>query len=193
MNQKSGRPRSEEAKKAILDTTYELLLEHGFASISIEGIAKKARVSKVTIYKWWKTKGALVLDSFFAATEAILPIPNTGNIKDDLFQQVNNLSEFINGAKGKLLAEFIAEGQYDADFANEYRARYFIPRRLISRQIFERAINRGEIIAEIDIELYIDLIFAPIFYRLLITGDKITPDYISKIVEISLTNLLKTN
>ncbi len=191
MNQKIGRPRSEEAKKAILDTTYELLLEHGFANLTIEGVAKRAGVSKVTIYKWWKTKGALVLDSFFEATETILPVPNTGSIRDDLFQQVNNLSEFINSTKGKVIAEFIAEGQYEEEFAAEYRTRYFIPRRLISREIFERGIQRGEIDEDIDIELYLDLIFAPVFYRLLITGDAITTDYISNIIEISLYRLLK--
>jgi hypothetical protein len=118
-------------------------------------------------------------------------VPNTGSIRDDLFQQVNHLSEFINSSKGKVIAEFIAEGQYDADFADEYRIRYFIPRRLISHQIFERAINRGEIIENTDIELCIDLIFAPIFYRLLITGDNIYSDYISKIVEVSIANLFR--
>lgn len=191
MNKKAGRPRSEEAKTSILQTAYELLLEHGLAGVTIEGIAKKAGVSKVTIYKWWQTKSALVLDAFFAATETILPVPDTGFIKDDLFQQANNLSEFINSPKGKVISEFIAEGQYDSEFAKEYRSRYFVPRRFISRKIFERGIQRGEIKENTDIELCIDLIFSPIFYRLLITGDEINSDYISKIIDISLFSLFK--
>jgi Transcriptional regulator len=187
MNQKIGRPRSEEAKSSILQAAYDLLLEVGFANVTIEGIAKKAGVSKVTIYKWWQTKGAVVLDAFFSATETILPIPDTGSVKEDLFLQANNLSEFIKSPQGKVIAEFIAEGQFDPAFAEEYRNRYFVPRRLISRKILERGISRGELDEHIDIEVCIDLIFAPIFYRLLITGNELDQNYISKIINATLT------
>ncbi|SHM32288.1 transcriptional regulator, TetR family [Anaerosporobacter mobilis DSM 15930] len=193
MNPKSGRPRSEEAKTSILQATYELLLEQGFAGVTIEGIAKKAGVSKVTIYKWWQNKSSLALDAFFDATETILPVPDTGSIKEDLFQQVKNLSEFINSPKGKIIAEFIAEGQYDSEFAKEYRSRYFVPRRLISHQIFERGIQRDEIYEDTNIELYTDLIFAPIFYRLLITGDVIHSNDILRIIDTALSSLIKDN
>ncbi len=185
MNKTPGRPRSEETKSAILKAAYELLFEIGFNKISIEGIAKKAGVSKVTIYKWWNTKGALILDAFFTFSELQLPVPNTGSVKEDLYQQVLNLSEFIKSEKGAILLEFIGEGQSNIEFGKEYRDRYFTPRRLISNKIIERGIERGELKRTVDSSILIDLIFAPIFYRLLITKENVDEDYITKIIEIA--------
>ncbi|OJV63373.1 MAG: TetR family transcriptional regulator [Clostridiales bacterium 38-18] len=185
MNKSPGRPRSKETKSAILKAAYDLLFEIGFNKISIEGIAKKAGVSKVTIYKWWNTKGALILDAFFTFSELQLPVPNTGSVKEDLYQQVLNLSEFIKSEKGAILLEFIGEGQSNIEFGKEYRDRYFTPRRLISNKIIERGIERGELKRTVDSSILIDLIFAPIFYRLLITKEKVDEDYITKIIDIA--------
>jgi AcrR family transcriptional regulator len=189
MDKKIGRPRSEETKKAILTASYELLLENGFNTITVEGIAERAGVSKATIYKWWPNKAAVVLDGFFDAAETILQIPDTGSVKEDLFLQVNNLATFITSPKGKVIREFIAEGQFNTNVAEEYRNRYFNPRRLISRNILERGISRGELKKDLDVELCIDLIFAPLFYRLLITGDMINSDFIKELISYNLKGM----
>ncbi len=189
MDKKIGRPRSEETKKSILTASYELLLENGFKTITVEGIAERAGVSKATIYKWWPNKAAVVLDGFFAATETMLQVPDTGSVREDLFIQVNNLASFITSPKGKVITELIAEGQFDANIAQEYRNRYFNPRRLISQHIFERGIQRGELKKELDIELCIDLMFAPIFYRLLITGETVNAEFVKDLISNVLTGI----
>lgn len=186
MEKKVGRPRSEETRKLILNTAYQLLLEQGFKSVTVESIALKSGVSKTTIYKWWPNKAAVVLDGFFDATEILLQVPNTGSAKEDLFIQVNNLATFFTSSKGRIIAELIAEGQFDANVAAEYQKRYFTPRRLITRSIMERGIEKGQMKSDINIELLIDIIYAPIFYRLLITGDKIDTDYINNVLEQAL-------
>ncbi|WP_425803082.1 TetR/AcrR family transcriptional regulator [Desulfitobacterium sp. Sab5] len=191
MDKKIGRPRSEETKKAILNASYELLLENGFNTVTVEGIAERAGVSKATIYKWWPNKAAVVLDGFFAATESMLQVPDTGSAREDLFIQVNNLATFVTSTKGKVITELIAEGQFDANIAKEYRIRYFNPRRLISRQIIERGIQRGELKNDLDVELSIDLIFAPLFYRLLITGDTVDAAFVKSLVSYALIGLSK--
>lgn len=191
MDKKIGRPRSEETKKAILNASYELLLENGFNTVTVEGIAERAGVSKATIYKWWPNKAAVVLDGFFAATESMLQVPDTGSAKEDLFIQVDNLATFVTSPKGKVITELIAEGQFDANIAKEYRIRYFNPRRLISRQIIERGIQRGELKNDLDVELSIDLIFAPLFYRLLITGDTVDAAFVKSLVSYALMGLSK--
>lgn len=191
LDKKIGRPRSEDTKKAILTASYELLLENGFPSITMEGIAKRAGVSKATLYKWWPNKAAVVLDGFFDTAESILQVPDTGSIKEDLFLQVNNLASFLTSPKGKVIREFIAEGQSDANVAEEYRNRYFNPRRLISRNILERGIARGELRGDLDVELCIDLIFAPLFYRLLITGEVINSDFITELISYNLRSMTK--
>lgn len=186
MEKKVGRPRSEETKKLILSTAYQMLLEIGFKAVTVDGIALKSGVSKATIYKWWPNKAAVVLDGFFDASEMLLQIPDTGSAKEDIFIQVNNLAAFFTSSKGKIVTELIAEGQFDSNIASEYQKRYFQPRRLITRQILERGIQRNQVKKDIDIQLLIDIIYAPIFYRLMITGDKIDKGYIDMVLEQTL-------
>ncbi|WPC40115.1 TetR/AcrR family transcriptional regulator [Clostridium sp. JS66] len=182
MEKKLGRPRSEKTKKAILSAAYELLLENGFGTITIEKIAEKAGVSKATIYKWWANKAAVVMDAFFDAATVRLPIPDTGSTIDDMIIQVNNLAKFLISREGKAINEIIAEGQFDLKLAEAYRAIYFKPRRLDSRYILERGVSRGQLKEDLDIELIIDLIFGPLFYRLLVTGDIVDETFITNLV-----------
>lgn len=189
MEKKLGRPRSEETRKAILNAAYEMLVENGFKSITIEGISERAGVSKATIYKWWPNKAAVVLDGFFDATVSMLGIPDTGSVKEDLRVQISNLASFITSPKGKVLLELIAEGQSDSNVAQEYRSRYFNPRRLISKAILEKAEARGEVKKDLNIELCIDLLFAPLFYRLLITGAPVDAAFIEQLVSYALMGL----
>lgn len=192
MEKKLGRPRSEETKKAILTTSYEMLLEMGFKAVTVDGIANRAGVSKATIYKWWPNKAAVVLEGYFAATESMLQAPDTGIIEEDLFLQLNNLAVFITSDKGKVISELIAEGQFDENVSKEYRAKYFNPRRLISKEIINRGIARGELRKDLDIELVIDLLFAPLFYRLLITGETLDSGYVKDLIA-SVLSVVSTN
>lgn len=189
MDNKMGRPRSEKTKKAILTASYEILLENGFKAVTVDGIAERAGVSKATIYKWWPNKAAVVLDGFFAATESMLQVPDTGSVEEDLLIQVNNLASFITSYKGKVIAELIAEGQFDTKISDEYLIRYFQPRRLIAQHILERGILRGEIKKDLDIELSIDLIFAPLFYRLLITKESVNPSFVKSLISYALSGI----
>lgn len=182
MEKKLGRPRSEKTKMAILSAAYELLLENGFGTVTIEKIAERAGVSKATIYKWWPNKAAVVMDAFFDAAVVKLPIPDTGSTINDMIIQVNNLAKFLISREGKVINEIIAEGQFDQKLAETYRMVYFKPRRLDSRYILERGISRGELKEDLDIELVMDLIFGPLFYRLLITGDMVDEAFIKNII-----------
>ncbi|EDU38176.1 transcriptional regulator, TetR family [Clostridium sporogenes ATCC 15579] len=182
MEKKLGRPRSEKTKQAILSAAYELLLGNGFGAVTVEKIAERAGVSKATIYKWWPNKAAVVMDAFFDAAVVRLPIPDTGSTINDMIIQVNNLAKFLISREGKVINEIIAEGQFNQKLAEAYRAIYFKPRRLDSRYILERGISRGELKEDLDIELVIDLIFGPLFYRLLITGDMVNEAFIKDLI-----------
>ncbi|MDT8718029.1 TetR/AcrR family transcriptional regulator [Clostridium sp. 19966] len=182
MEKKLGRPRSEKTKSDILNSAYELLIENGFGAVTVEKIAERAKVSKATIYKWWPNKAAVVMDSYLDATNIKLPIPDTGSTIEDMFIQVDNFVKFLTTKKGNVIAEIIAEGQYDSNLAAIYRKAYFTPRRNISKEILERGILRGELEKDLDIEITIDLIWGPIFYRLLITGEEIGDIFIKKLI-----------
>lgn len=190
MAQKPGRPRSEEAKKIILSTAYEMLIKDGFKAVTVDGIALKTGVSKATIYKWWPNKAAVVLDGYFEATANTLPIPDTGDVKTDLWMQVNNLTSFFLSNKGKGITELIAEGQFDSNIAEEFRKRYIRPRRQITRTLLERGIAKGQLKEDTDLNLLIDLLYAPTFYRILVTGENIDKVYIEKVLNLVLKDSL---
>lgn len=189
MNAKRGRPRSVETQKSILSASYDLLLEYGFGSVTVEKIAERAGVSKATIYKWWTNKAAVVMDGFLAAATARLPVPDTGSVFNDILIHATSLARFLTSQEGKIIKELIGEGQFDSGLAEAYRTRYFNPRRLEARQLLERGVQRGELRENLDLDLIIDLIYGPIFYRLLVIGGNLDDNYVERLVIYSFTGI----
>ncbi|WP_339313006.1 TetR/AcrR family transcriptional regulator [Paenibacillus sp. FSL M7-0896] len=189
MEKKRGRPRNTEAKNAILNASYELLLETGFGAVTVERIAERAQVSKATIYKWWPNKAAVVMDGYLYAANARLPIPDTGSAKEDILIHAGTLAQFLTSREGKVITELIGEGQSDAGLAEAYRSRYFGPRREEARKLFERGIAQGELKQGLDIGSCIDLVYGPIFYRLLLTGGELSEDSVRALVLLALQAL----
>ncbi|CAM4467753.1 AcrR family transcriptional regulator [Paenibacillus endophyticus] len=182
MEAKRGRPRNVETQHAILSASYELLLGDGFGSVTVEKIADRAKVSKATIYKWWPNKGAVVMDGFLAAAAARLPVPETGSAFDDIVIHATNLVRFLTSREGTIIRELLGEGQFDSGLADAYRTRYFQPRRLEAKSLLEKGVQRGELKKDLDLELSIDLIYGPIFYRLLVTGGALDDSYVQHLV-----------
>lgn len=182
MDKKRGRPRNNEAEASILAASYDLLLETGFGAVTVEKIAERAKVSKATIYKWWPNKAAVVMDGYLTAASARLPVPDTGSVMDDITIHATNLSIFLRSREGKIITELIGEGQTDAGLAEAYRTRFFAPRRQEARQLLEHGVTRGELKKNLDIGSTIDLLYGPIFYRLLITGDPLDEAFVKYLI-----------
>lgn len=182
MQGKKGRPRNMETQSSILSASYELLLESGFGAVTVEKIAERAQVSKATIYKWWPNKAAVVIDGFLSAATARLPVPDTGSVFDDILEHAANMTRFMTSREGSIFLEIIGEGQVDSALAEAFRTRYIQPRRLEVRNIMNRGLQRGELEQNLDIALCTDLIYGPIFYRLLVTGDPIDKKYVEQII-----------
>ncbi|CAH2715931.1 HTH-type transcriptional regulator AqdR [Neobacillus rhizosphaerae] len=189
MNAKRGRPRNVETQKSILSASYELLLENGFGSVTVEKIAERAGVSKATIYKWWTNKAAVVMDGFLSAAAARLPVPDTGLVFNDILIHATSLARFLTSREGKIIKELIGEGQFDSGLAEAYRTRYFHPRRLEAKHLMERGVQRGELRENLDLDLSIDLIYGPIFYRLLVIGENLDDVYVENLVKYSFTGI----
>lgn len=182
MNGKRGRPRNLETQKAILTASYDMLLESGFGAITVDKIAERAQVSKATIYKWWPNKAAVVMDGFLSAASARMPVPDTGSVFQDVLLHATNLARFMTSREGKMITELIGEGQLDGGLAEALQTRYIQPRRLEAGQLLERAVMRGELKEDVDIQLSLDLIYGPIFYRLLVTGETLDDGYMKNLV-----------
>jgi AcrR family transcriptional regulator len=161
-----GRPRSERARLAILEAAAELLMEGGLAAATIEAIAARAGVSKVTIYKWWPTRGAVAVDAYFHRSANTNTIEDTGDVARDLTAQLAKMIDDFRGRSGIVMAELIGQAQTDPNLAETLRLRWLKPRRDEAAAVLQRSIDRGEIRADVDIPALMDQLFAPIYYRL---------------------------
>src|SRR6516225_1078622 len=108
-----GRPRSEHARQAILRSTMNLLQRTGFDDLTIEAIAADAGVGKATVYRWWPSKGALVVDAFASLTESKLHFPDTGSVYRDMSLQMNQFLGILRTRRGRLVAALLGAGQSD--------------------------------------------------------------------------------
>ncbi|WP_419785302.1 TetR/AcrR family transcriptional regulator [Pseudodesulfovibrio sp.] len=177
-----GRPRSKQSREAIIQATLDLLEEQSLGEISIEAIARRAKVGKATIYKWWQSKAHLVLEVFLESKYRNAPIPNTGSTKQDLLKHINALTHFHQTRPGQALVHFLAEGQTDPDFQKDLWDRFLTIRRKAMSEMLARGVKRGELRDDIDIDLMIDLIYAPMIYRQMIGFDPMDERTVSSYV-----------
>ncbi|HEU5231581.1 MAG TPA: TetR/AcrR family transcriptional regulator [Terriglobales bacterium] len=177
-----GRPRSEDARKAILRSTLRLLQETGFPDLSIEAIAADADVGKATVYRWWPNKAALVADAFSSSADEELRFPNTGSVRDDVSIQMKHLVRVLRGRRGRIVAALIGGGQSDPELIQAFRDRFMMPRRQEAYETLRRGISRGELPADLDLDLTLDTLYGALYMRFLIRQSGLTEDYVDEVV-----------
>lgn len=163
---RTGRPRSERARLAILEAAGDLLIEGGLSAATMEAIAARAGVSKVTIYKWWPTRGAVAVDAYFHRYRQTITFEDTGDVARDLTTQIRVLISAFRGRAGALMAELIGQAQIDANLAETLRTRWLTPRRDATTAVLQRSIDRGELRPDTDIPALMDQLYAPLYFRL---------------------------
>ena len=187
-----GRPRSEKARTAILAAAIDLLLEQGLHAMSMDDVAQRAGVSKATIYRWWPSKELLALDAL--ATAWATPTPdaqrNTGSLRGDLLAGLRAwMRQLKQKPYGRVIAGLVAEAQTDPDFAKLYREHFVQPRRANTRQLLLRAIDRGEIPADTNLDVTLDLIYGPIYHRLLHGHAPLTDRFAQQVIDTVITGI----
>jgi AcrR family transcriptional regulator len=166
--QRRGRPRSEKAREAILAAAAELLLERGLGAVSMDAVAEQAGVSKATIYRWWPTKETLALDALYHEWAPPPDARVSGSLRGDLLSLLRPWVRLVGKRPyGRVIAALITEAQTDPAFAEQYRERFVEPRRDQARPLLLDAIARGELPATTDVELALDLLYGPLYHRLL--------------------------
>jgi AcrR family transcriptional regulator len=187
-----GRPRSERAHQAILTSAIELLYDEGLSAMNMDHVAERAGVSKATIYRWWSSKELLALDAFSTDWEAISPItsPDTGSLREDLRARLRTFRRLLKRRPvGRVLTGLLAQAQNDPEFAELYRERFLEPRRIATRTIFQRAIERGEIPADSDLDVALDLVYGALLHRLFHGHAPLDERFGEKIIETVVTGL----
>jgi AcrR family transcriptional regulator len=163
----AGRPRSERIRLAVLEAAADLLTEGGLRSATIESIAARASVSKVTIYKWWPTRGAVAVDAYFHRYCQTTDFEDTGDVARDLITQIRSVIDTFRSRAGAVMAELIGRAQSDANLAEMLRVHWLAPRRVATTAVLQRAIDRGQLRPDIDIPALMDQLYAPLYFRLI--------------------------
>jgi AcrR family transcriptional regulator len=173
--QQAHRPRVEgEREDEILDATVDLLMEVGYDRLTMDAVARRARASKATLYRRWETKPSLVVEALVRAKESPHPVEHdTGSLRSDLlatFCGHEGLSGNATGVMGSVLTALST----DPEFAEEFRAKFIAPKIALSSAIYQRAQERGEIPADLDIEVIAPALAGILLHRAFILG--LAPD-----------------
>jgi len=185
----SGRRRDPRSHQAILDATLDLVEDVGYARLTIEGIAARAGVGKSTIYRWWSSKGALVIEALGEVLDPP-PVPLTGDTRSELSGIVAQAMRLYSDETGArtIIAGLVADMHHDEDLRDALLDRFIRPRRAGNRVIVERAIARGDLPDGTDVELVIDRLVAPVSYRALVTWGEIGDDLPGALVDAVLAH-----
>jgi AcrR family transcriptional regulator len=177
-----GRPRSEEADRAILDAAIEVFAEAGLDGVTVEGVAARAGVGKATIYRRYPSKVDLVIAAATALCEAEAPVPDTGTIDGDLQVIARNLVRLLTKtAAGRAMPQLVADAALNDELRDAHRS-FVARRRARTAHAVSQGIARGELRDDTDVEIVVDMIGGPIFYRHLVSGGRLDHAFADRLV-----------
>lgn len=190
-HRRRGRPRSAEADAAIERATLELLPEHGLRGLSMEEVARRAGVSKATLYRRFSSKKEVVAAAL-RSIRTTQPAPDTGSVQGDLvalFERERSAAEWVPDV-ARLAAKLLADSADDAELFKLARQTLIAFDRRAIRQVLSRGVERGELRKDVDLGLTTDILHGSLVYRFLLSGQGIAglrPSYVRRLVETLLT------
>jgi AcrR family transcriptional regulator len=174
--------RNEKARLAVLHAADDLVVERGFGGVSIEGIAARAGVAKQTIYRWWPSKVEILLDTLIDDSRRQLSVSETESAVEDMRTYLRKLSRFlIKEPAGKVLLALIGEAQHDPTTTLTFQERFLEPQRQYERAILKRGVVSGELPTDLDLDVTLDALCGPIFYRAL-TQARVPQSFINTLI-----------
>jgi AcrR family transcriptional regulator len=172
----AGRPRSEDREREIMAAALEALVAEGYDGMSVEGVAARAGAGKATVYRRWRNKAELVADAIREHACRDIELPDTGDARADLRAFLRDLQGSFEDFEGKLIAVFTAERMRHPDLAAAFDARFVSQRRAYLETIVRRAIERGELPADTDVELLAEVGPAILLHQFVKGGGKLPDD-----------------
>jgi AcrR family transcriptional regulator len=164
-----GRRPVAEVRSGVLEAAGRLLFSDGVKAVTFERVAAAAGSSKMTLYKWWPSAGALAAEAYFARSEQVLEFPDTGDIRADLTQQLTAFVRLLTqDGGGPIIAALIGAAQSDSELASAFSRGYSQPRRALAVEALERARDRGQLRDDLDLGILVDQLWGACYHRLLI-------------------------
>lgn len=183
MAQRAGRPRSEAADRAILEAAFRLVSAHGFRSVTVDQIAAEAGVGKMTIYRRWPNKAAIVMDALLETIGAETDFPSAPTALKRLRKQLDLQAKFFRSDRGRLIRSLVAEAQADEELSIAFRDRWLRPRREGVLRVIQMAVQEGDLRKNMDSQAAIDSLYGPIYYRLLLRTGPIDKAFLDSLYD----------
>jgi len=186
--------RSQTSRRAILTSAFDLVAESGYGKLSIEAIAARAGVGKQTIYRWWPSKGAVLLDALLMLSEGqdeqLMALPDTGDLEADLKLVLHaTVAELNDPRYAEPMRALTSELMHDPALAADYVERLDRPMQELKKDRLRSAQRAGQLAADLDLDVAVDLLFGPPLKRWLMHGGPLTDEYADAVVETALAGL----
>ncbi|WP_328404582.1 TetR/AcrR family transcriptional regulator [Nocardia sp. NBC_00403] len=165
-----GRPRSEEARRAILHAALELCERDGYQELTIKAIADAAGAGRQTVYRWWPDKASILMEALVDLAReheaALVPVEST-DVLGDIERLLRTTYELARKTTGQALVGLMADAQRDPVLSKRLQDTVIGPRRMALRAVLQRGIDSGELVATAPLDLVVDFAFGAMWYRLL--------------------------
>ena len=189
---KRGRPRKAHADGAILAATLDLLADVGISGLRVEDVAARAGVGKSAIYRRYESKSSLVAAAI-AALVSEISLPDTGSTRDDLLAlMAEAVAVYNDPLRAGVMPSLVAAMRHEPQLASAIRDGFLTKRRAALRTVLERGVDRGDLRADLDTELALDVLGGPLFYRLLITGGPLDDALVEGVADLILRGFAPT-
>jgi AcrR family transcriptional regulator len=168
--------RTARVRAEVLEATVAELIEHGYAGLTVEGVAARAGVNKTTLYRRWGGRNALIVDAVEAFAAAEARVPDSGDIEEDLRLWARSILATLTGPVSGALVRAVFGGAGDSPQVHQLRHRFWLTRSALVMPMVHRAIERGQLPPGTAADEVIRHVGAPLYYRLLVLGEPLTPE-----------------
>ncbi|AVT29229.1 TetR family transcriptional regulator [Plantactinospora sp. BC1] len=182
-----GRRPAAEVRAAVLAAAGRLLLRDGMRAVTFDRVATEAGASKMTLYKWWPSPGALAAEAYFTQSRSTLDFPDTGDLRADLIAQVSAFVRLLKdeGAE-KPVTELIGAAQLDPALAEAWSESYALPRRELARARLRTAQRQGQLREDADLDIIVDQLWGACYHRLLVLRVPFDESIVARLVDHAL-------
>lgn len=185
-----GRPRSTRAHEAVLAATRQLLADGGLPAATVDAISARSGVSKATIYKHWPSRTAVAAEAFGLQMADAVALPDTGSAIGDFTAHLRRVSAFYSSPDGTVFAQLLAACVTDPEASVYFRQFFLEARRHAMATLWQRALERGEARADIDVDTAQDILVAPLIFRLLTSHATLSAERADAIARAAFEGLL---
>ena len=185
-----GRKRDESTRCAILRAAFDMIAESGYRALTMEGVASRSGAGKTTVYRWWPTKAALASDAFVAGLTESSALPADASALECLRFAMHQCAVDLSGQTGKVLACIVGGGRDDPQTMQMFKEKIAQPRKELGRALLRRAVEAGELRADLDIDAALEALFMPIYLRVILGQAPVEPDWVDRLADTVLRGLL---